>query len=332
MTVGILGMAFKGGVDDIRSSLAYKLKRILRFKAARGALHRPVRHRRRRPVAARRGARAGRPADHRRAAPEYRDLGTDKPVVDIWNLLGRGRARVTPCRPRLGRHPGLQRGRGDRRRASTGSSRRSRCRARCWSSYDIAGGHHGARASRSTPSASRGVRAVLNTYGRGPAQRDPLRHRPRPRRRSSWSRWPTAATTRARSTSSPGWSSGAWSWPPRRATCPAGSRSAARCSSGCCPGRRAGRCYWFARVGTRDATNSFKAYSTDVRRARSASSADDGFEIGLELIAKARRLRLPVAEIPTIWLDRAVGRRRTSSSAQWLPSTSAGTGSPSARS
>ena len=34
LTVGILGMAFKGESDDIRSSLAYKLKRILRFKAA----------------------------------------------------------------------------------------------------------------------------------------------------------------------------------------------------------------------------------------------------------------------------------------------------------
>jgi len=29
----ILGMAFKGGSDDIRSSLSYKLKRILAFKA-----------------------------------------------------------------------------------------------------------------------------------------------------------------------------------------------------------------------------------------------------------------------------------------------------------
>ena len=34
MTIGILGMAFKGESDDARSSLAYKLKRILRFKAA----------------------------------------------------------------------------------------------------------------------------------------------------------------------------------------------------------------------------------------------------------------------------------------------------------
>jgi UDP-N-acetyl-D-mannosaminuronic acid dehydrogenase len=33
MTVGILGMAFKAESDDIRSSLSYKLKRILRFKA-----------------------------------------------------------------------------------------------------------------------------------------------------------------------------------------------------------------------------------------------------------------------------------------------------------
>jgi len=60
------------------------------------------------------------------------------------------------------------------------------------------------------------------------------------------------------------------------------------------------------RVGTRDATNSFKAYSTDFVREVGIHSRS-GFEIGLELTAKARRLRRPVAELPTIWLDREVG-------------------------
>ena len=35
--------------------------------------------------------------------------------------------------------------------------------------------------------------------------------------------------------------------------------------------------------------------------------SDAGFEIGIELVAKARRRRLPVAELPTIWLDRELG-------------------------
>lgn len=64
--------------------------------------------------------------------------------------------------------------------------------------------------------------------------------------------------------------------------------------------------YWFGRVGTHDATNSFKAYNTDFVRAANVES-DQGFEIGIELVAKARRARLPVAEVPTIWLDRAFG-------------------------
>jgi dolichol-phosphate mannosyltransferase len=71
--------------------------------------------------------------------------------------------------------------------------------------------------------------------------------------------------------------------------------------------RAAGFSLWaFARVGTHDSTNSFKAYDVDfVRRVGITSSA--GFEIGIELVAKARRARLPVAELPTIWLERHEG-------------------------
>ena len=64
--------------------------------------------------------------------------------------------------------------------------------------------------------------------------------------------------------------------------------------------------YWLGRVGTRDATNSFKAYSTEFVRSVGIQS-DTGFEIGIELVAKARRLRLPVVEVPTIWLERTSG-------------------------
>ncbi len=90
MTVGILGMAFKGGSDDTRSSLSYKLKRILAFKA--GAVlctdpyvtTDPDLH----PL-----DEVLESADMLVIAaphPEYRGLVTDKPVADIWNILGAG--------------------------------------------------------------------------------------------------------------------------------------------------------------------------------------------------------------------------------------------------
>jgi glycosyltransferase involved in cell wall biosynthesis len=75
--------------------------------------------------------------------------------------------------------------------------------------------------------------------------------------------------------------------------------------------------YHYARVGTRDATNSFKAYSTEFIHSVGIES-DAGFEIGIELVAKARRLRLPVAEIPTIWLQREYGSSNFQV-AKWLP-------------
>jgi dolichol-phosphate mannosyltransferase len=73
----------------------------------------------------------------------------------------------------------------------------------------------------------------------------------------------------------------------------------------------------FGRVGTRDATNSFKAYSTEFIREVGIDSRS-GFEIGLELTAKARRLRRPVAEVPTIWLDRTIGESNFKLAA-WIP-------------
>jgi dolichol-phosphate mannosyltransferase len=82
--------------------------------------------------------------------------------------------------------------------------------------------------------------------------------------------------------------------------------------------RAAGRSlHVFARIGTRDATNSFKAFNRAFVRQVGIDS-QHGFEIGLELTAKARRLRLPVAEIPTIWLDRQAGMSNFKL-AQWIP-------------
>lgn len=75
--------------------------------------------------------------------------------------------------------------------------------------------------------------------------------------------------------------------------------------------------YWFARVGTHDATNSFKAYDRQFVQQVGIES-DAGFELGLEMVAKARRRRLPVAEIPTIWLERAAGHSNFKVRA-WIP-------------
>ena len=75
--------------------------------------------------------------------------------------------------------------------------------------------------------------------------------------------------------------------------------------------------YYGARVGTRDATNSFKAYSTKFVR-KVGIESDKGFEIGIELVSKARRYRQPIAEIPTIWLDRSFGISNFKV-AVWLP-------------
>jgi UDP-N-acetyl-D-mannosaminuronic acid dehydrogenase len=90
MTVGILGMAFKGESDDMRSSLSYKLKRLLRFKAARVLCTDPY-VRDDNDLEALDSVLAQSDvlvigAPHK----AYADLDLRVPVVDVWNHLGRG--------------------------------------------------------------------------------------------------------------------------------------------------------------------------------------------------------------------------------------------------
>jgi UDP-N-acetyl-D-mannosaminuronic acid dehydrogenase len=89
-TVGLLGMAFKGDSDDARESLSYKLKKILSLAAGRVLTSDPF-------------------VDDEGLSPEemvmaesdifvlgsphkrYKTLDyRGKPVVDVWNLLGKG--------------------------------------------------------------------------------------------------------------------------------------------------------------------------------------------------------------------------------------------------
>ncbi len=75
--------------------------------------------------------------------------------------------------------------------------------------------------------------------------------------------------------------------------------------------------FMLAGIGTHDPTNSFKSYSKDFLDEINIESRS-GFEIGIELVAKAHRLRLPIAEIPTIWLDRTFGESKFQV-ARWAP-------------
>ena len=92
LTVGILGMAFKGGSDDIRSSLSYKLRRVLKFKAKAVLCTDPHVTEDTDPTLIPLKDVLAKSDILIVATPhaEYRGLVIEKPVADVWNLLGNG--------------------------------------------------------------------------------------------------------------------------------------------------------------------------------------------------------------------------------------------------
>ena len=83
-------MAFKGESDDIRSSLSYKLKRLLRFRAETVLCTDP--HVQVDPELVPLAEVLDRADLLIIGAPHeiYADIETDLPIVDVWNLRGNG--------------------------------------------------------------------------------------------------------------------------------------------------------------------------------------------------------------------------------------------------
>ena len=82
--------------------------------------------------------------------------------------------------------------------------------------------------------------------------------------------------------------------------------------------KNASRALWLILgVGTHDSTNSFKAYSR-IFIDEVGIESDKGFEVGIELVAKAHRHGKMIAEVPTIWIDRLVGESNFQLR-RWLP-------------
>lgn len=91
LTVGILGMAFKGDIDDSRESLSYKLRKLLEYEAKAVVCTDPY-------VSDPRFVTLDEVLERSDVlvigAPhsDYRSLviPDDKPVVDVWNFFGKG--------------------------------------------------------------------------------------------------------------------------------------------------------------------------------------------------------------------------------------------------
>jgi UDP-N-acetyl-D-mannosaminuronic acid dehydrogenase len=92
-TVGILGLAFKADCDDTRTSLSFRVKKVLEFRGAKVLCHDPY------VAGSSKLATVLADSDvlvlctpHR----EYRKLSFEKPLVDVWNLRGESSLEIRP--------------------------------------------------------------------------------------------------------------------------------------------------------------------------------------------------------------------------------------------
>ena len=308
MTVGMLGMAFKGESDDIRSSLSYKLKRLLQVQGRPGALHRPLRHRRPRPRAARRGARR-RPTSSSSPRPTRAYALAGPAGAGRRHLEHAHGQRVT----RVSAHDVS-------RPSSSPSTTRARTSIafldRVFESitmpcevlavYDT---HED-----TTRPAPRGLRGrdeprlvpTLNTYGTGPA--NALRYG------IDHAEADVIVVTMADGSDDPQQIEALAHLVERGVVVAAASRYARAASRSAARSlkrimsRAGGPLALLVRPGRHPRRHQLLQGLRPRLRPPGRHRADAGFELGLELVAKARRYRLPVAELPTIWLDRTVGQ------------------------
>jgi UDP-N-acetyl-D-mannosaminuronic acid dehydrogenase len=89
MTVGILGMAFKAGSDDIRESLAFKLRKLLQVKARNVLCADPYVTDARLVPQAEVVEKTDLLVIGAPHAP-YRGLVASQPIIDIWGVRGEG--------------------------------------------------------------------------------------------------------------------------------------------------------------------------------------------------------------------------------------------------
>ena len=90
LTVGVLGAAFKAESDDIRSSLSYKLKKILQFRAKKVLMTDPYVSVDANLISLEETIEKSDVLIIGTPHNAYKKLVTTKPIIDIWNLLGKG--------------------------------------------------------------------------------------------------------------------------------------------------------------------------------------------------------------------------------------------------